>query len=107
MAVTIDGDSAFAAITHQDADGGGAAEPLHASPKIAWLAPGEGRHRDDGLERGGFVFHTEIAGEKSVLIGVDGLHGAFPGNNLFVENAADIRHGMKMQVATNVTIFQA
>src|SRR5207245_7356003 len=71
------------------------------------LAPLKHRNADDGLERRGFILHSEIPSEEAVLVGVDRLHGPFPWTNLFFEYAANVRNGMEVEMPADVFIAQS
>src|SRR6266849_4133546 len=71
------------------------------------LAPRQNGGMNGRLQRGGFVFDAVIAAQKTELIGINGLHGAFPRANLLAENAGNVGDGMKMQMTPDVFVAQA
>src|SRR5713226_3900554 len=71
------------------------------------VAPRKNGGLNGWLQRGGFVLHAVVAAQETKLIGINGLHGAFPRANLFPEDAGNVGDGMKVQMAADVFIAQA
>src|SRR6266849_9100742 len=71
------------------------------------LAPRKNGGLDGWLQRGGFVLHAVIAAQKTKLIGINGLHGAFPRANLFAEDAGNVGDRVKVQMTADVLVTEA
>src|SRR5258708_7974761 len=104
---TIQGYAAAAAIPQKRPDAYGVPKLLEQRTVMFGFAPRENGSLNSWLQRGGFVFHTVIAAQETELIGIDGLHRAFPRANFFPENASYIGDRMKMQVAADMFVAQA
>ena len=107
MALGIRGNAAAVSVAQQDADPHGVRKTLEKRTVLSRVAPRKSGHGDDRLKRSSFVLDAKIPGERAVLIGINGLHGAFPWANLFVKDATNIGNGMQVQVIADVFIAQA
>ena len=107
MALGIGGDAAAVSVAEQNADAHGVRKTLEKRTVLLRIAPRKSGHGDDRLQRGGFVFDAKIPGERAMLVGVNGLHGAFPWANVFVEDATDIGNRMQMQMLADVFVAKA
>src|ERR1700738_4062805 len=107
VTLTVDGDPAALAIPQQCPDAHGVRKLLEQETVMLRVTPGKNGGFNGRLQRGGFVFHAVIASQTTKLIGINRLHRAFPGANLFREDSGNVRDRVKMQVAADVLVLQA
>src|SRR5882724_7794345 len=106
MALLIDRDAAAVAIAQKYTDCRNVRKLREQGTVLRRIAPRKNGNADDRLERRGFILHTEIPSEETVLVRVDRLHGPFPWTNLFFEYAANVRNGMEVEMPADVFIAQ-
>src|ERR1700730_845263 len=104
MTVAIQCYAAALASAQQSTNAHGLRKLLEEQAVVLGVAPRKNSGLDRWLQRGGFVFDAVIAAQKAKLIGIHGLHRAFPGTNLFAEDAGYVRDRMKIQVTADVLI---
>src|SRR6266436_4638123 len=106
MAPGIDRDAAAVAIAQKNTDCRNVRKLREQGTVLCRVAPRKNGNADNGLERRGFILHSEIPSEETVFVGVDRLHGSFPWTNLFFEYAANVRNGMEVEMPADVFIEQ-
>src|ERR1700738_1569864 len=107
VTLTIQGHAAAVAIPQERSDAYSVRKLLQQRTVVFRLAPRENGSLNCGLQRSGLELHAVIAAQETELIGINGLHGAFPRANFFPENAGYIGDGVKMQVAADMFVAQA
>src|SRR6266436_3767457 len=107
MALLIDRDTAGVVIAQKYTDCRNVGKLREQGTVLLRIAPRKNGNADNGLERRGFILHSEIPSEEAVLVGVDRLHGPFPWTNLFFEYAANVRNGMEVEMPADVFIAQS
>src|SRR6266403_59799 len=106
MALLIDRDAAAVAIAQKYTDCRNVRKLREQGTVLRRIAPRKNGNTDDRLERRGFILHSKIPSEKAVFVGVDRLHGPFPGTNLFLEYAANVRNGMEVEMPADVFVAE-
>src|SRR5882724_7089252 len=107
MALLIDRDAAAVAIAQKYTDCRNVRKLREQGTVLRGIAPRKNGNADDGLERRGFILHSEIPSEETVFVGVNRLHRPFPRANLFFEHAAYVRNGMEVEMPANVFVTEA
>src|SRR6266436_6313205 len=107
MPLGIDRDTAGVAIAQKYTDCRNVRKLREQGTVLCRIAPRKNGNADDGLERRGFILHSEIPSEETVFVGVNRLHRPFPRANLFFEHAAYVRNGMEVEMPANVFVAEA
>src|SRR2546422_2784826 len=102
MALLIDRDTAAVAIAQKYTDGRNVRKLREQGTVLRRIAPRKNGNADDRLKSRRFILHAVIPSEEAVFVRVDRLHGPFPGTNLFLEYAANVRNGMEVEMPADV-----